>query len=233
DAAEKAGDWAAARQHLDFLIAARPGQARLHARRGEAGARLGQWQAAADDLHRATTLDPRALALFHHLALCQLRLGRADDYRKTCARLLERLDQVPDPQALAVVLQTCVLGLEAVDDYRPLLERAQKPPAAKGGPALPSSVLGRLLYRAGRHEEAAQRLKQGFGQDQFYLAMAQQRLKKEKEAREALARALQWLERMTTTAPPGARAPRRLSWQAQLELQLLRQEAEALINKGS
>ena len=62
-----------------------------------------------------------------------------------------------------------------------------------------------------------------------FLAMAQHRLGQAAEARSALAKATEWLDRHLGGGPARQAFP--LAWQQQVELRLLREEAEALLRE--
>jgi tetratricopeptide (TPR) repeat protein len=101
-------------------------------------------------------------------------------------------------------------------------------------------TLGAALYRAGRLEEAVQRLSEAvraYGRDGthtywLFLAMAHQRLGHAEEARRWLDQAVRWLDRAGWYQPTDVGSSPTLwaTWWARLEAQLLRREAEALVN---
>jgi tetratricopeptide (TPR) repeat protein len=105
------------------------------------------------------------------------------------------------------------------------------------------STLGGVLLRAGRHQDAIQRLDEAvksFGQDgdpwtQLLLAMAHHRLDHAEEAKKWLDRALPAVENALKNGlegVPGRNTPLPLDAMHRLELQFLRREAEALV-KGA
>ena len=105
------------------------------------------------------------------------------------------------------------------------------------------STFGGVLYRAGRYQEAVQRLEEAvkaYGQDgdpwtQFFLAMAHHRLGHAKEVKQWLDRALPAVEKTLTNGlegVPGQNSSLPLDSMQRLELQFLRREAEALV-KGA
>jgi len=89
------------------------------------------------------------------------------------------------------------------------------------------NTLGALLYRAGRHTEALDRLTEGIAAskgngtdaDWIFLAMVEHRLGHQAEAKS-------WLGRVGVAGPV---SEGRLSWDS-LEVELLRHEAEELLN---
>jgi tetratricopeptide (TPR) repeat protein len=98
------------------------------------------------------------------------------------------------------------------------------------------NTLGAALYRAGRLEDAVQRLSEavrahgrdGTYADWLFLAMAHQRLGHAAEARRWLEKAVRWLDRAGWSRPTDVGSSP--NWQVRQEAQLLRQEAEALVN---
>jgi Tfp pilus assembly protein PilF len=118
---------------------------------------------------------------------------------------------------------------DAVTDYTLPLELARL--AASRQPNVPAvlNTLGTVLYRAGQDDKAIEQLtkaievhgKGGTPADWLILALAHQRQGRAGEARKWLDKAVTELEKQ------GAEQ----SWSNQLELRLLRREAEARINR--
>jgi tetratricopeptide (TPR) repeat protein len=98
------------------------------------------------------------------------------------------------------------------------------------------NTLGAALYRAGKFNAAVQRLnkaikeegKGGTAWDWLFLAMAHHRLGHAAEAKQWLAKAVQWIEKASNPKPDKA-AGTPLPWDQRLELKVLRREAEELI----
>jgi Flp pilus assembly protein TadD len=97
-------------------------------------------------------------------------------------------------------------------------------------------ALGGAIYRAGRFEEAVQRLEEAAGVPPpggsalhpFWLAMCHARLGHAEEAQQWLDKGDRWLEQ-ALQRQPGDAASGLLPWGQRVSLQLLRREAEALI----
>jgi hypothetical protein len=97
-------------------------------------------------------------------------------------------------------------------------------------------IQGAALYRAGRFQEAAQRLAEVLKEGKFegtafehlFLALVHQRLARAEKGDPAEAR--KWLQRATAWL---ASAPqvKELPWHVQAQLALLRQEAESALNE--
>ena len=99
------------------------------------------------------------------------------------------------------------------------------------GQAATLNTLGAILYRAGRFQEAVQRLgeamkanKEGGVTDWLFLAMAHHHLKHTEESRSCLRHGIGLLEATLRKKP--------LSWQTRVTWSLLRREAEVLVGAG-
>jgi WD40 repeat protein/tetratricopeptide (TPR) repeat protein len=161
---------------------------------------------------------------FHHPGGMFATLGRPDQV----AGLLRKFQHTTDPDKANEVVWYCVLAPRAVADLDASVKLAEL--AVRGFPAerkhLALNTLGAALFHAGqfedaiRHLEAAIKARNG-AQEPFdwpFLAMAHHRLGHHDEAR-------RWLERLQSYRPSDD--PRR-PWD-ELEIRLLRSEAEALI----
>jgi WD40 repeat protein/tetratricopeptide (TPR) repeat protein len=228
------GEWEEAAADQTEAIRLAPSDALAHQRRGAAHARLGRWERAAADLARAAELAPRSAAVGAEHAVALLAAGDRAGYRDACAALCRRFEAARDFAALDGLARACLLAPDAGVDLTPLLRRAEEAPAAAPGRPAPLSVLGRLLYRCGRPEEAAARLGEacrahadgGGPADWFFLALAHHCLGREAEAR-------RWLDRARRAADEAGRRPfadpARPSWADEAVWRSLRKEAEAVI----
>jgi Flp pilus assembly protein TadD len=261
----EAGQWAAARAHLDASITAEPANWALRVSRGHAHAESGHWDRAATDYATAIELAAVDPEVWYFLALARLARGDAEGYRTACAGLLQRFGASTDFQTANLVAWSCALAPDAVPDLgRPVglaegaVANCPKDPGLVftgvgyfagrfGGAGVAASrsrayaglnTLGAALYRAGRLEEAVQRLSEavraaggdGTYADWLLLAMAHQRLGHGAEARRWLDKAVRWMDRADWPQPKDvAPSP---TWPERLEAQLLRREAEALV-KGA
>jgi serine/threonine protein kinase/Flp pilus assembly protein TadD len=234
--------------HLwSLVLEADPGAAWAYQRRGNVYAERGQWDKASADYGKAAAnqaADPYPCYL---QALVRLHLGDRTGYRKACAGMLERFGKAEKPAAtnLAFVVWSSVLAADAVDDYAGPVQLAEKLAAAQPKDLHHLSTLGAALYRAGRFEEAVQRLSQvhashkpadegrlGIAYTWCFLAMAHHRLGHAEEARHWLAEALGQTGQAPQQQPPGATGGAPVPWNRRVTLQLLRREAEAL-TKGT
>jgi tetratricopeptide (TPR) repeat protein len=239
-AAEEAGDWSAALFHLDCLRHLRLDRAPPHPHRTHL-------------LSQALQRDPRDVRARLAIARAHLHKGDLPAYRAACAALAKGTSA---PEAAWV----CALGPNSPEVLEPFLKAAAKG-AADNHPSLRAH--GALLLRAGRHADALKRLDQALKArgphatpaEELLIALAYHKLGRADDARLWLARARAWMDRPRAlnrlghalSAVPGAPLaalpglareapdPRELlfGWQAWLDVQVLRREAEALLGEGA
>jgi WD40 repeat protein/tRNA A-37 threonylcarbamoyl transferase component Bud32/Flp pilus assembly protein TadD len=235
---ESSGQWFAACWHLDRLLAARPADESLHARRGVARARLERWADADADFVAISGQGTDVFPWYSH-ALLRWHLGDLDGYRTACAQMLERFDRTTDPYTLKMVTVACSQAPEAVADLARPLRLAEEAVAREPKDFWAQGVLGRTLYRAGRYEEAVKQLKeavaiqnhQGNVWHWLFLAMAYHDLGSPGKARARLDQAVAWIDQELAKPPSEEPGGSWLSWNQRLELPLLRREAELLIKE--
>ena len=189
-------------------------------------------KALADDDRAAAKL-PRP-TMFDRYQSALLRLANKDSvgYRSRCAAMLLGLGKHSDPDALFWAARAAVLS-PAPTDSPPLLPWAE--PVLGGDPDNGDylTVLGAVLYRAGKFEQAVKRLTQAEAAVKRmsnprttpaycwnFLAMAHQRLGNHEEAQ-------RWLAQAMSEAGKDAG----LSWNRKLTLQLLAKEAQELVER--
>jgi tetratricopeptide (TPR) repeat protein len=215
--------------------------------RGQVYAVLGQWDKAAADYTRAieATPDGRDLNLWYPHALLRLAVGDAKGYRQACRKLsLEgggEFWQPARPSTKSRWVWACVLAADALEDYTPLLGMAEKAVRFDPHDYACARALGGALLRAGRLDAAVQQLQKadslqpGASSASLLLALGHHRLGHADEARRWLDKAMQRIEQVSrqrpknTSSDPDAVAPDELPWTERLSVQLLRREAETLI----
>jgi Flp pilus assembly protein TadD len=225
-----AENWRGAIMHLDRLLAAEA-DADLHAQRGQAYAEMGRWDRAAADYAQASQLRPEEMDLATRHALLCLGARDQDGYRKACAALLKRFGSTRDPNTANSLAWICVFSPEEAVSKADLsvpvgLARQAVASNRKSHPHL--NTLGSILFRAGQFNEAIGTIQEavrvqgqgGTAWDHLILAMAEHHLGRPKEARQWLEKAVRWMDPVTKGR----------GWVERLELQILRREAEALIN---
>jgi Flp pilus assembly protein TadD len=190
-------------------------------------------------------------ALVWHARAC-LANGDPEGYRRACASLLKQFDAQKEPGKAAGVARTLLLAPDAVADLAAPLNRL----LANGQDAFTQTTRGGLLLRAGKHTQAIAELQKVAAQRQpgeppvadLLLAIALHKQGKSEDARRALDQARFVQEREATvrqaltlwgagaggplTAASVATLPAavpRWDWPTQLEVRLLRQEAEAAL----
>jgi len=239
--AEVRWDWFATTYHVGKLIEAEPGIAAHFARRAAARACLAdagwaRWDGAVADIAKAVDLRPENLLLWYQHALLTLAAGDRDGYQRVCAKMLARFGESDQVQVANTVAWTCSLGPVSVADLsRPvaLARRAHEKDLAN---LSFRNTLGTALYRAGDFEGAREQFAEAMKVrrpsenlwDSLCLAMVHHRLNQPEKARALLDRALKAIDlTIQYQPPPGSATP--LSWTQQLELRLLRREAESLL----
>jgi WD40 repeat protein/serine/threonine protein kinase/tetratricopeptide (TPR) repeat protein len=210
--------------------------------RGETYAEMGQWKEAAADLAKAVALNKAEFFSRHLLAMASLRLADVAGYRKVCADMLAQFGQSAKPDSAHWALWTWVLAADAVVDWKVPLQVAEKAVAENPKSYRALNQHGAALYRASKYQEALKRLTEAESAYQLddeklnaiaynwlFLAMTRQRLGHIKEAKKWHEKAMQWIDQeMQKSKEPAAATP--LPWYRRLALQLLRREAEELLN---
>src|SRR5206468_205281 len=141
-----------------LVLVLQPEVAWVYQYRAGAFAQRKEWAKAAADFVKAAELKEDDPLPRYRLALVRLQLGDREGYRKACAGMLERFGQKTDSDPGYWTAWTCVLAPNGVSDWKPLVNLAEKVLAADPKNCDKLRLLGAVLYRAGRFEEAAQRL---------------------------------------------------------------------------
>jgi tetratricopeptide (TPR) repeat protein len=130
-----------------------------------------------------------------------LCLGQDDreGYRRACEQLVELSCQDIERSFLGAIAWSCVLAPQGFVDPDRIVAIAEAASAAGDGAALRTH--GAALYRAGKLEQAAKRLREALAvQAEFpsawlFLAMAEHRQDRAEEAKKWLDKAAAWIER--------------------------------------
>jgi tetratricopeptide (TPR) repeat protein len=193
---------------------------------GRAEAQRGEWKKAADALTKAVRFGAEEPAMWYELALAQLSAGDEKGYRRTCARMVKKFGDADDAAVRRLVADACILGPDAVPDFKPLLARAEKAVLETPTDMSERIRLGALLLRAGQLDRAVEVLGRCFDKDQprrgeaWLLAVAYQRSGAKEKAKTAFGQAEKAKERADTT------------WHERQAERLWRKEAETAIKGG-
>jgi tetratricopeptide (TPR) repeat protein len=200
----------------------------LWANKGGSLAKRHFWTEAAAALGEAVRLRPENLADRHHLILTLLAAGDHADLRRSRTHILDRFRMTTDPTIANGVAWSSVMAVSEEPNLSEAVLLLE--PAVNGAPegqkATILNTLGAALYRARRFAEAVRHLEEAIQKregvsieaDWVFLAMAHHRLGHHDEARH-------WLDRFRDRRP---RLAPDAFWE-ELEIQLLRAEAEAVV----
>jgi WD40 repeat protein/serine/threonine protein kinase/tetratricopeptide (TPR) repeat protein len=192
--------------------------------RGEVHAKHGLHEPSRRDFARAVEFGPDDFSASASLVRACLAVGDRAAARKVCAAMLKHSNWISSDVAWIYVLVP-----DAVPDWQPVLRLAK----ASGD----THLLGAAQYRSGQYDAAIQTLKAAPDKPEegrriegwLFLALAHHRLGHKGDARAALAEGVRRIGQATREKPADA-AGVPLSWELRLELQILRREAEELLN---
>jgi tetratricopeptide (TPR) repeat protein len=189
----------------------------------------------------ALELDDDSRHRWYPPALVQAAVGESKQYRASCRTVLDCFEKSDDREILNQVAWACAVAPEAVDDYERVVELTDRAVAGVDQPMHHlQNTRGAVLYRAGRHEEAlrqfeaavADHWKGGTAWDWFFLAMVNHKLGNRDDAQAWLDKAVDWMDEAPELRLSGADEDQTgplFDWDQQLELEILRREAEALL----
>jgi WD40 repeat protein len=228
DSWKERGQWDRAEAAYAAAIRARPLNRSVRDALARLDAGRGHLDRAAATLAEAIRQMPDDAELRRQMGLARLGSGDRAGWRVATAALLDRFGETINPRTANQVARSCVVGPEpATDPGVPLrLAEVAVQGADESFKAEALRVLGAALYRAGRDDEAIRRLEEAMPLrggtsvplDWPFLAMAHHRLGHRDEAR-------RWLDRLGERQPSTDPAQ---FWD-ELELRLLRSEAEAVV----
>ena len=193
-------------------------------------------------LVKMAELQPENTLYSYRAALALLGGDQTDSYRDTCRGMLQQFQDTEKPGDAHWVAWTCLLEPEAVKDYGPVVRLAKAAVEADQGSQPYQTTLGAILYRAGRLEEAVERLsevdkltkepdaaaKSSPAYAWYFLVMAHHKLGDDEEAKKWLQKATEWTDRVVREDEEGTA---KLAWNRRLTLKLLREEAEGVIGE--
>jgi WD40 repeat protein/serine/threonine protein kinase/tetratricopeptide (TPR) repeat protein len=224
---------------LNEAIKLRPEHGWFWVLRGSVYADMGQWAKASADFAKATECREPHEAAWYSRAMLHLQDGNLGGYREVCSDMLRRFD--------TGATWTCTLSPNSGVDPARILRLAEAVLAKSARNHWHVNQLGVALYRAGRFEQAVERLieatelsadpyRSNMIHTWFYLAMAHHRLGHADLARRWLDKGVQGTEEsLKSPAEPPGKAGKTSgvigpNWHRSLTLRLLRLEAEQLIH---
>jgi eukaryotic-like serine/threonine-protein kinase len=217
---------------LDKLAA--PQRSNALRERGHFFADLEDWDKAAGDFRQAIELgSDDILGVWCPLALVRLAVGRTDEYRSVCERMLERSES-------HWVVGVCTLAPKAVVDLSRPVDIAEELVAREPQNADFLAILGFALYRQGDWEGAVRRLEASLGSGpgpsdvhslKLFLAMAYHCLGRGAEAQQLFQEVTRWRETHAEMLKGGANPPGPPAWAYRLALQRLHREAEEVLKQ--
>ena len=237
---ERADKWPTAIRYLSELIQMHPGACDLYEHRADAFAECGRWTEAESDYAAVIESGCEDLRIYRSLAQASLAMDNSTNYQAICEKVLRKFGTTDAPTRAHLVASVCALAPDAVRDFQRVITLAEKAAALHCAGSSRSvenhlHTLGAAYFRGGRFREALQQLQlgrsRGGGGASYDLleAMAQFRLNNTAEARRLLENSVR-----PARATLGRDGTEVLSvstdWATAVELQLLRREAEALIN---
>jgi WD40 repeat protein/Flp pilus assembly protein TadD len=226
--------WSAALWHLDRLVQSEPDNWLHHARRGLTRAELGQWSGAGDDFGEVVRRAPGEVEAWCLYALLRLYTGDAASYRQACTALVELQDKKGDTRTAFLTAWTGTLSGDAGVRPQRLVDLAERAVAHEPRDPDYLCALGAALLRAGDLETAARRINEALtlrssrdsGREWLWLALIRCRMGLAVEAR-------QWHDKAAPLATEPARSEDAAApWVRQLQLALLRREAELLLKNA-
>jgi serine/threonine protein kinase/Flp pilus assembly protein TadD len=221
----------------NLVLEANPGAASAYGGRGAAYAALGQWEKAAADLARLVDLEPGDHWSWYQSAVLRLQIDDHEGYRRSCREMLNRFGNTDNPAIAERIAKTCSLAPNAVTNIETVVKLADRAVEKNGSDRWILLAKALAEFRA---DHAADALGWANGltpnADRYHLdatafavlALAQHRLGRTYEAREALASAQAVLAQKMPD--PGKRKYFGSDWHDWLRAQILVHEAEAQLS---
>jgi serine/threonine protein kinase/Tfp pilus assembly protein PilF len=200
-----------------------------------------QWADAAADFGALWERERSNAQLGHQAALLSLQIGDRYSYPQICQSLQKYLEAKPSSKDTRMwFLWSCMFGPDAVADFDPLIKQAEDKDvlADEFGPV----QLAALYYRAGKFKEAEQLFDSKRMQADpvtpryavvgwLFRAMTYRRVGRTKDGYFWLEKATDWMGDAEQAKLPQGSKMGDWSWDARLELSLLRREAEAQLKQ--
>ncbi len=233
DQYERTGDWSSAIRQVTEMLEDNPKDLELYQQRANSFAETGLWREAAADFSQAVESGFDDFDTYSALILANLGSGDQRNYETLCEKVIQKFRTSTNFLIVNASAWHSVLSSNKSENVESAVKLAEASTAADPR-AEAIHTLGTTYYRAGRFPEALKQFqlaRSKGGEGPVYdlcESMVEFRLGNHRKAQQLFERAAQKTE--TTIGGDAARAkvvsP---SWQERLKLQLLRQEAEALI----
>jgi Flp pilus assembly protein TadD len=209
----------------------------VHVYRGYALGELRRNKPAVADFARAVELGAAEPTFREIEAALRAAAGDLAAYRRFCAEEVATVGSAPDPETANSAAWVCTYAPDTVAEWKPVVDLVEKALASNPNDWTYLSTQGAVLYRAGRFDAAIERLSvavKNFGErgtiwNWLFLALAHSRLGHMDEARQWLDKAAQWMEQPDEAKVAEDPMLFPLTWTRRLEIQILRREAEALL----
>jgi serine/threonine protein kinase/Flp pilus assembly protein TadD len=241
--------WDDAHAAFTKAIELRPDHVTVWIERGDLYVTLGLWDLAAADFAREVELrEPETTFRWYLHALLRLYVGDTEGYHQACHRMRERFRGTLTLRFVEEMVRSSVLAPGPDADLPRLVELSEDLVVHQPWSSLSLMILATAHYRAGHYERAIERLRGALATDAPIrvlsypvLAMACHRLGRTAEAREALDKASEVIDRWTEgryVGPSnqhwvqhlGATAHWPAFWWDYLEIQHYYREARLLID---
>jgi WD40 repeat protein/serine/threonine protein kinase/tetratricopeptide (TPR) repeat protein len=236
--------WKEAVKDYDEAVKRNPDDPQVWREKGSLDNDHGRWQEAARAVVKALELDPDDHWERYHSATLLLHIGDVDGYRRDCREILRRFGQTDDPVTAERTAKVCLL-LPPADEDQELVQRLAR--RAVTGTEKHAYydffqlAKGMAEYRAGHFEQSTEWLRKSqkspySSQGPFkalaglFLSMAQQRLGRADEARQALKQATGLIDAELQNWKPDAANMGNHDWFMAI---IVRKEAAALLGKQS
>lgn len=227
-------EWHAAVNDLSRAIAIRPSDARLRYLRGRTYGDLQVWDKVIDDLEEALRLGQPSEYAWYRLALVYLHQEKREEYEKTCQKMLAKYCETTESSPANLTAWTWALGHTGPTDtgeWLPLAQRAVS--NSHGNRHYYLHTLAAVQYRAGDYPAAAGTLREAMAarpsdqsQTPWDLVLHAAIQARQESGASAAATLRKAKERTTELQAAG-----RLTWDNQLELEILQKEVSSIVTE--
>ncbi len=172
--------------------------------------------------------------VYYYNGLMSAFEGDVQGYSEMCARMLEKFVDSDVPLETHFTAWTCTLAPDAIEDYAPAIKLARHAIEQESENQQYLDGLGSILMRAGEYVEAKEILEQALAAAgstntstsyiRYFLAMTEQHLGNVEAAQTLLKEANMSSEKELAESP---------RWNRKMTLELLRKEAEALVETAT